>query len=80
MPKELFRIKATERRDNMQDVEGLLNKSKVWSAKKTMKTTAEIYIPKAWEFQDDKLKNQLFKDMTKELARFVQKRLIIVKK
>jgi hypothetical protein len=29
MPKELFRIKATERRDNMQDVEGLLNKSKV---------------------------------------------------
>ena len=49
MPKELYRIKATERRDNMQDIEGLLKPGKVISAQKTMMTSAQIYIPKARE-------------------------------
>lgn len=49
MSRELFRIKATERRDNMQDIEGLLNPAKVMSAQKTMMTSAQIYIPKARE-------------------------------
>ena len=49
MPVGLFRIKATERRDNMQDIEGILNLEKVNSARKTMYTTTQIYIPKSRE-------------------------------
>lgn len=49
MPEELFRIKGTERRDNMQDVEGLLNPNRVASAVGTMFTTMQIYVPRASE-------------------------------
>ncbi len=49
MPKELFRIKATERRDNMQDTDGLLIPNKVRSATTTMLTTMSIYVPRARE-------------------------------
>lgn len=49
MPRELYRIKATERRDNMRDIDGLLNTAKVSSAIKTMETTLSVYVPRARE-------------------------------
>lgn len=49
MPRELFRIKATERRDNMQDTDGMLVPKKVRSATTTMLTTMTIYVPRARE-------------------------------
>ena len=76
MPRELFRIKATERRDNMQDIQGLLNQQKVNSAWKTMLTTIEIYIPKARELGLDTLADQLIEDRRREHAAFIEARLI----
>ncbi len=76
MPRELFRIKATERRDNMRDIDGLLRPDKVKSARKTMKTTTQIYVPRAREIWDDQLVEWLITDTTREFARFVDAWLI----
>lgn len=76
MPRELFRIKATERRDNMRDIEGLLQPSKIRSATKTMKTTMEIYVPRAREIWDTNLVEWLIADKISEFARFVKDGLI----
>jgi (p)ppGpp synthase/HD superfamily hydrolase len=77
MQKEVFRIKATERRDNMQDIEGLLNPRKVWSAEKTMRTTLDVYIPKSTELWLQRLSGQLISDRNRERARFVARWLIV---
>lgn len=76
MPRELFRIKATERRDNMQDIEGLIKHKKVISAITTMKTTLSIYVPRAREVWDDSLAEALIDDRMNEYAEFVREWLI----
>ena len=76
MSREWFRLKGTERRDNMQDIEGLLKPEKVTSAQKTMMTSSEIYIPKAREIWEDILAQQLLWDILKERATFVNRWLI----
>lgn len=76
MPRELYRIKATERRDNMRDIDGLLNISKVSSAIKTMETTMSVYIPRARELGLEILIFDLMKDRNSEFARFVVEKLI----
>jgi hypothetical protein len=72
----LFRIKWTERRDNLQDYEGLMTEKWVRSARKTMDTTSAIYVPKAWEIWDYWLKISLIFDVNKERAAFVMNGLM----
>jgi hypothetical protein len=76
MPRELFRIKATERRDNMQDTDGILVPNKVRSATTTMLTTMAIYVPRAREVEDDSLVRALINDRNIECAQFIAKWLI----
>lgn len=76
MPRELFRIKATERRDNMRDIEGLLNVDKAPSAIKTMETTFAVYVPRARELGLEALIYDLIEDRNSEFARFVLANLI----
>ena len=76
MPRELFRIKATERRDNMRDIEGLLNPVKVSSAIKTMETTLAVYVPRARELELKTLIYDLMQDRNREFALFVLSKLI----
>lgn len=76
MPRELFRIKGTERRDNMQDIGGLLKPEKVRSAEWTMFTTMEVYVPRAREVWDHRLVQSLIQDRNNERAEFVKAKLL----
>lgn len=49
LPADLFLVKATERRDNLQDYVGLIRNGRIESAQRTVTTTELIYIPRARE-------------------------------
>jgi hypothetical protein len=76
LPKELLRIKATERRDNIQDIEWLLNEKKVHAAKRIMNLTMVIYIPLLHAKKQYELAQQLQCDKQISHTKFVTKWLM----
>lgn len=72
MPRERFRIKATERRHNLQDVDGLLFPEKITSALGTMLTTMKIYVPRSRDVFDSPLAMALTKDVIAERSCLIQ--------